>query len=111
MLLKSQKYLIDIQTSILSIKEFLGEKRDFSSYKANKLLRRGVERELEIIGEAVNRLLQVNPKIDIDEARKIVDLRNWVIHGYDSVDDVIVWGIICNYLPKLELQINKLIEK
>jgi len=109
--LKVQKYLIDIQISILSIKEFLGEKRDFSSYQSNKLLRRGVERELEIIGEAVNRLLQLNPEIDIEEARKIVDLRNWVIHGYDKVDDVIVWGIICNYLPKLEVQIDRLIIK
>lgn len=102
--LEVQKYLIDIQTSILSIKEILGEKRDFSFYKTNKLLRRGIKRELEIIGEVVNRLLQIDPEIDIEDARK-----KWVIHGYDKVDDIIVWGIICNYLPKLEKQVNNLI--
>lgn len=110
MQLRVQKYLLDIQISILSIKEFLGEKRDFSAYTANKLLKRAVERELEIIGEAVNRILQIAPDIEIDDARRIVDFRNWVIHGYDKVDDIIVWGVISNYLPKLELQVNKLIK-
>jgi uncharacterized protein with HEPN domain len=52
------KYLFDIKTSIYSIYEFLGEKHDFTQYKSNKLLRRGVERELEIIGEATNRILK-----------------------------------------------------
>ena len=83
-------------------------KKDFKDYQANKQLRRAVERELEIIGEAANRILQINPAIAISDARKIVDLRNWVIHGYDKVDDVIIWGIVCNYLPKLKLQIDNL---
>ncbi len=49
-----KKYLFDIKTSIDSIYEFLGDKRDFSEYKKNKLLRRAIEREIEIIGEAMN---------------------------------------------------------
>ena len=51
-----KKYLYDIQQSIISIYEYLGEKRDFFEYERNKQLRRAVERELEIIGEAVNHL-------------------------------------------------------
>ncbi len=51
-----KKYLYDISTSINSIFEYLGEKRDFFEYQKNKLLRRGIEREFEIIGEAVNRI-------------------------------------------------------
>lgn len=102
--------MIDIQIAIQSIYEYLGEKRDFTAYQNNKQLRRAVERELEIIGEASSRLLQLNPEIKIDDARKVVDLRNWVIHGYDKVDDVIVWGIISSYLPKLASQIDSLIE-
>ena len=109
--LKTQKYLIDIRISIRSIYEYLGEKRDFTAYQNNKQLRRAVERELEIIGEASSRLLRLNPEIKIDDARKIVDLRNWVIHGYDKVDDIIVWGVISNYLPRLALQIDSLIAK
>ena len=55
-----RKYLYDIQQSIDSINEYLGEKRDFFAYEQNKLLRRAVERELEIIGEAVNHLLELD---------------------------------------------------
>jgi uncharacterized protein with HEPN domain len=85
-----KKYLFDIKTSIDSIFDFLGEKRDFFEYQNNKLLRRGVEREIEIIGEAMNRILRFDPSFKIDNARQIVDTRNWVIHGYDKVDDVII---------------------
>ncbi len=106
---KIQKYLSDMETAMQSIDDYLGEKKDFIVYQSNKQLRRAVERELEIIGEAAARILSINPTIEIDNARRIVDLRNWVIHGYDKVDDVIVWGVISNYLPKLKLQVNSLI--
>ncbi len=105
-----KKYLFDIKTSIDSINEFLGERRDFYEYQKNKLLRRGVERELEIIGEAVNRILNLDPNIQIENARQIVDTRNWVIHGYDKVDDVVIWGIISNHLPKLKKEIENLLK-
>ena len=106
--LKIQKHLYDIITSINSIYEYLGENRDFNKYSENKLLRRAVERELEIIGEASNRILKLDSEFPINNARKIVDLRNWVIHGYDKVDDVIIWGILSNHLPKLKDQVEKL---
>lgn len=106
---KIQKYLYDIQTAIDSIEEYLGEKRDFTAYQQNKQLRRAVERELEIIGEAASRILQLDSQINIENARKIVDLRNWVIHGYDRVDDIIIWGIISNHLPKLKEDVRKLL--
>lgn len=111
MQLEIQKYLFDIQSSIESINEFLGVKRDFNEYLTNKLLRRGIERELEIIGEAANRLLKIDPTIKIDNARKIVDLRNWVIHGYDKIDDVIIWGIVSKQLPLLKKQVDILLKQ
>jgi uncharacterized protein with HEPN domain len=104
-----EKYLYDIKESIDSIDEYLGDKRDFFEYKRNKLLRRAVERELEIIGEAINRILEIDPDIEISKARRIVDLRNWVIHGYDKVDDTIIWGIISRDLPQLKKQVDKLL--
>ena len=88
---EAKKYLFDIKTSIESIFEFLGEKRNFFEYQNNKLLRRGIEREIEIIGEAMNRIMKIAPDIQIENARQIVDTRNWVIHGYDKVDDVVIW--------------------
>ena len=77
----------------------------------NKQLRRAVERELEIIGEAVNHLLALDETIAIDNARRIVDLRNFVIHGYDKVDNVIIWGVISRDLPKLKEQVDKLLDE
>ena len=110
MQLKIQKYLFDVQTSIDSIFEYLGEQRDFKYYMSNKQLRRSVERELEIIGEAVNRILHLEPNTPIDDARKIVGLRNMVIHAYDSISNEIVWGIVVNHLPKLRENVVKLLE-
>jgi len=109
MQLEIQKYLFDIQISINSINEYLGDKRDFNIYKENKLLRRGIERELEIIGEAASKILKIDSRFPIDNARKIVDLRNWVIHGYDKIDDVIIWSIISRHLPILKKQIEELL--
>jgi uncharacterized protein with HEPN domain len=109
MQLEILKYLLDIKESIDSIHEYLEGKKDFSEYKKNKLLRRGIERELEIIGEAINRILKLDNQIDISDSRRIVDLRNWVIHGYDKVDDVIIWGIISRDIPKLKIQVEKLL--
>jgi len=108
---EAKKYLFDIKISIESIFEFLGDKRDFFDYQNNKLLRRGVEREIEIIGEAMNRIMRIAPEIQIENARKVVDTRNWVIHGYDKVDDVVIWGIVSNHLPKLYEEIQTFLSK
>ena len=71
-----KKYLFDIKTSIESINSYLGETRNFFEYQNNKLLRRGIERELEIIGEAMSKLLKIAPDLQIENARQIVDTRN-----------------------------------
>lgn len=91
---ETKKHLFDIKTSIDSINDFLGGHWDFFEYQNNKLLRRAIEREIEIIGEATNRILKSDDTIIIENARKIIDTRNWVIHGYDKVDDVVIWGIV-----------------
>ncbi len=103
-------YLLDILNSIDSIYEYLGDERDFKLYEENKLLRRAVEREFEIIGEATNRILKIDENVEISNARRIVNLRNWVIHSYDSVDNILVWGIIDKDLPLLKAQVLSLIE-
>jgi len=102
------KYLYDIKESIESIEKFLGEKRDFNLYMQDKMLRRAIEREFEIIGEAMNRLDKIAPDISISSKRQIISMRNRVIHGYDKIDDEIVWGTIVRHLPKLKLEVNNL---
>ena len=106
---ETKKYLFDIKTSIDSIFDYLGDNRNFFEYQNNKLLRRGIEREIEIIGEAMNRIMKISHEIKVENARQIVDARNWVIHGYDKVDDVIIWGIISIHLPKLKAEVEDLL--
>ncbi len=106
-----QKYLYDIKVAIASIQEYIENTPDFSSFQSNKLVKRAVEREFEIIGEAANRIRKLDSEIAIPDARKIIDLRNWVIHGYDKVDDAILWGVIRKYLPSLKTQIEALMSE
>jgi uncharacterized protein with HEPN domain len=105
------KFLFDIQIAIDSIENYLGDKRDFRIYKTNKMLRRAVEREFEIIGEALNRIDKIEPGIAISGKSQIISMRNRVIHGYDKIDDEIIWGIIVKHLPKLKIEIAGLLEK
>jgi uncharacterized protein with HEPN domain len=106
-----KKYLFDIMVSISSINDYLGNTRDFFEYQNNKLLRRAVEREIEIMGEAMSRILKLDPSIKIKNTRQIVDTRNWVIHGYDKVDDVVIWGIISKNLPELNKEVKSLLKE
>ena len=110
MQLEIKKYLFDIQISIDSIYEYIGKQRNFNVYQNNKQLRRSVERELEIIGEAVGKILKIDTNTPISNSRKIVSLRNRVIHAYDSVDNETVWGIVINHLPKLREEVVFLLE-
>jgi uncharacterized protein with HEPN domain len=87
------KYLYDIKLAIEETNLFFDNKpKLFKEYKANIVLKRAIERNLEIIGEAMNRLLTINSDIPIENARRIVGLRNQIIHGYDSVSDENIWG-------------------
>jgi len=103
-------WLADIDQAILEIKQFIPSPLDFFEFKKDLKGKRAIERNLEIIGEAVSRILIANPKIEITNARKIVDTRNRIIHGYDTVSEEIIWSIITRDLPKLEKEIKKLLE-
>ncbi len=105
-----KKYLVDIMESILSIEGFLEEITDFNLYKSNKMLRRAVERELEIMGEAMDKIDKMNPEINISYKKQIIGMRNRVIHGYDKVDDEIVWGTIVRHIPVLKEEVNNLLK-
>ena len=111
MSIEVKKLLSDIIEAILSIDEHLEYSRIFTEYKANKTKRRAVERELEIIGEAVNKLLKLSPDIAISYARIIVDLRNKVIHAYDNVNDMIIWNVVMNHLPVLKTDSEELLKQ
>ena len=107
----TNKVLKDILICIENIENYLGENKIFSEYDANYLLQDAVERNLITIGEAVNALLKKIPDIAISNARKIVDTRNKLTHGYDEIENVQVWNIVIKHLPILKEEAEELILK
>lgn len=75
------------------------------------MLKRAVERDLEIIGEAINRIVKRDESFHdkISNAKAIISLRNQVIHAYDNISDENIWSILTNHLPKLKAEIISLI--
>jgi uncharacterized protein with HEPN domain len=107
---KVKVWLEDIATAISEIEEFLPKPRNFKVFQKDLKTKRAIERNIEIIGEAMNRIVKEYPKIKLGETRKIIDTRNRIIHGYDSVSEEIIWSICINDLPKLMKEIIKLTE-
>jgi uncharacterized protein with HEPN domain len=101
-------WLEDIEKAITEINDFLPTPRSFREFEKDVKTKRAVERNIEIIGEAMNRILKVDPDIAISDSRKIVDTRNRIIHGYDSVSDDVIWLISVRYLPILLEEIREL---
>ncbi len=108
---KAKKLLFDILTAINNIDSYIGIEKIFDKYDNNPMLQDAVERNIEIIGEAMNKLLKIEPKINISNTRRIVDARNKIIHGYDEIENTQIWGIIINYLPILKEEIKQYLEK
>ena len=102
-------WLTDIKQAITEIEEFLPEKRNFIEFQKDLKTKKAIERNIEIIGEAINRILNQQPDITITNARKIVDTRNRVIHNYDTISEDVIWAIVNRDLPKLEAEIDKLL--
>ena len=103
-------WLEDIKRSIDEIHEFLPEDRDYFEFDKDLKTKKAVERNIEIIGEALNRILKVDPDIKITDSRKIVDTRNRIIHGYDAITSDILWLIIQKSLPILKVDIDRLLK-
>ncbi len=108
---KQLKFLYDIKLAIEDIESYFStQPRTFDNYRKNSLLKRAIERNLEIIGEAINRILKEDPSFPIENAKKIIGLRNQIIHGYDSISDENIWGIVTIHIPKLKVEIDTLIK-
>lgn len=107
-----KKSLEDILQMIDEIDSFFepGNKR-FDVYMSNLCIRRAIQMDISIIGEATNRILKERPEIAISSARKIVSTRNFLIHGYDSLSHDIIWGIVIKHLPILKKEIQGLLSE
>ena len=104
-------WLFDILQAITDIESFFeNREKQFEKYVSDLKTKRAVERELEIIGEAFNRILKEDSSFQIENIHKIIGTRNRIIHGYDSVSDDLIWSIVINHIPLLKKEIEKKLE-
>ncbi len=108
--LEIKKWLKDIELAISEINSFFPEKKVFSEFQNDVKSRKAVERNIEIIGEALSRILKIKPDIRISDARRIVDTRNRIIHGYDSISAEVIWFIMIRNLQVLEREVKELLD-
>ncbi len=107
---KSLKYLSDILMAIELIEEFISSVNDFTIYASDRKTQSAVERQLAIIGEALNKFYQSGPTIKIENDIQIIAFRNRLVHAYDSIDNSIVWAIIKKHIPQLKEEVKKIIQ-
>lgn len=106
---KIDAWLEDILRSIDEIFDFLPDERNFLEFQKDLKTKKAVERNIEIIGEAVNRITNYKPAtVEIKNARQIIGTRNRLAHEYDNISDEVIWTIIVRELPKLKEEISKL---
>ncbi|MDH5511509.1 MAG: DUF86 domain-containing protein [Nitrospinota bacterium] len=105
-----EKYIYDALQAARLIARFI-EGKSYEDYSSDTLLRSGVERQLIIIGEALNRLSKLAPGMvaDIQGHSKIIGFRNIAVHGYDIIENETVWGIVKSHLPQLHEQLETML--
>ena len=107
---KVQTWLYDILKAIEEIESFFIDKpKKILDYQNDLKTRRAVERNIEIIGEAINRNIKQDPNISIENARNIIGTRNKIIHSYDNISNELIWSIVVNHLPRLKTEIQELV--
>jgi len=105
-------YLYDMLQSARGIRRF-SEERTYDDYVSDLMFRSAVERQFEIIGEALNQLGKLDPATQarVRNFRNIIGFRNILIHGYAELDDSLVWNAVTDKLPELEEDVSKLLDE
>jgi uncharacterized protein with HEPN domain len=106
-----RKSLIDILQAAEEIQNFTHE-MDFKAYQNSLITQRAVERDFEIVGEALNRIRQIDAELieKVPEYHRIIGFRNILIHGYDIIDEMIVWKAVENHLPILVKKVKEILD-
>ncbi len=100
-----------ILQSIKEIESYYENKpKVYSDYLLDLKTKRAIERNIEIVGEAVGRILKKDKLFKLENAQKIIGTRNRIIHGYDKISDDLIWSIVINNLPKLRDEVRNLLE-
>lgn len=105
-------WLFDILQSVNEVEGYFeGRPKKFEEYIRDIRTKRAVERDIEIIGEAANRILRKDRNFKIENVQKIIGARNRIAHGYDKISDDLIWSIVINHLPKLKEEVSILLEQ
>jgi uncharacterized protein with HEPN domain len=106
----ARAFLFDVQQACRLIAQFTSG-MTFVEYSADPKTRSAVERQLEIVGEAIGQMLRQFPEMEpqFPEAPRIISFRNHLIHGYSSVSHQVVWGILEGSLPDLTVKVERLL--
>lgn len=103
-------YLYDIRRAIEEVESFFdGYPMRYDVFEKDYLRRSAVERKTEIMGEAINRILKIKHDFPLPNARAIIDTRNRIIHGYDSVKPDFLWSLVIRHIPQLKKDVDKII--
>ncbi|TAL62927.1 MAG: DUF86 domain-containing protein [Bacteroidetes bacterium] len=108
---ETEKYLTDIDMCIARIEKHISNCKSYPDFEENITVVKAIEREFEIIGEALRKMRDIEPNIAISSYKKIIGLRNLIAHAYDLVEASQLWGIIINHLPKLKSEVDQLLKK
>jgi uncharacterized protein with HEPN domain len=106
---RSLKYLSDILMAISLIESFTADITDFEQYERDRKTQSAVERQLSVVGEALNQFRKLEPTVNIKHDKQIVALRNRIIHAYDGIDNSIVWAILKRHISGLKNEIEQLV--
>ena len=104
------KHLQDVLDAINEMQScFVGFPNRFDLFEQDLMRRCVVERKTEIMGEAINRIRKKDPTFEIPNAKEVINTRNRIIHGYDSVETEFLWGLVVRHIPELKKDIERII--
>lgn len=104
------KHLQDVLDAINDLEScFVDFPNRFDLFEKDIMRRCVVERKTEIMGEAINRIRKKDPSFEIPNAKEVINTRNRIIHGYDSVETEFLWGLVVRHIPELKKDIERII--
>lgn len=105
-------YLQDVLDAITEMEGYFEDyPMQYEVFETDFLRRSAVERKVEIMGEAINRIFKIDSNFMLPNAKDIINTRNRVIHGYDSVTPEFLWGLVIKHIPKLKVEIEQLLSQ
>ena len=106
------KHLQDVLDAIDELEGFFADfPKRFDLFEKDGLRVCAVERKTEIVGEAINRIRKKDPTFEIPNAKEIINTRNRIIHGYDSVEKEFLWGLVLRHIPQLKKDVERIISE